>query len=129
MDASIVVVIAAVPERADNLQLLLDDLSDQTTRIDAVQLVLNGWSDEAAEQMQMLHQRRGRMFPLHIDTSTVRRAAGYRWSIVKTLSPDTTFLAALDDDLRVHPDYLRRTVTAFESPTVGLVSWTGNALD
>lgn len=129
MDAPVIVVIAAVPERADNLQLLLDDLSDQTYPIASVRLILNGWSDTEAEQMQSLHQRRGRMFSLHIDASPVRRPAGYRWSVAAALSAPNGFVAVLDDDLRVHPDYLKRTVQAFDAPDVGMVSWTGNALE
>lgn len=129
MDAPVVVVIAAVPERAENLQFLLDDLSDQTHRITSVQVVLNGWSDTEAEHVQMLHQRRGRMFPLDIDTSPVRRSAGHRWSVIAARHLTQGFVAMLDDDLRVHPDYLKRTIQAFDAPDVGMVSWTGHALE
>lgn len=127
MATTVDVVITSVPERAENLECLLDDLSDQTTRIEHVHLLLNGWSDADAEQINMHHERRGRNFDLHIDASSIRRPAGYRWRIIESLT--STFVAVLDDDLRILPEYLKRTLTTFTEPDIGLVSWTGNAYE
>lgn len=130
MDATFFVGIASVPERAQNLDALLDDLADQTVPLTQVAVFLNGWDAEDAMSVLHTHERRGNRYPLWVDYDPTRRPAGYRWRYfaqTPACTTDTAFVSMLDDDLRVHPHYLARTYASFTSPSIGVVSWTGHA--
>lgn len=108
------VLIASVPERAENLRTLIDDLHAQTRVPDTIVCYLNGYPTLP-------------VLPGVVrDYSDMRRSAGSRWQYVESpeLSKDT-ILCVIDDDFRLERTYLETTIAAL-TPSVGMVAWTGH---
>ena len=110
------VVIASVPWRAENLNLLLGDLINQTLKPSSITVLLDGYDDEAKAKLE------ARPEVVFEDVADVGSGNWARWIYAHDSLQGV--VAMLDDDFRVLSNYLSETVNALQR-TNSVVSWHG----
>lgn len=120
MAERLILVIAAIPVRYENLHALIRDVLTQTRVVDEIVVFLNGWR---GTRIDMDYGR------VRLDVSPDPRGPGVRWRYLaqRALEPDApTTALSLDDDFRLDPTYVETTVAALEHSEAAMVAWTGH---
>lgn len=129
----IIVVIGSVPWREENLRGLCQDFCAQTMLPGMVHLVLDGYSMRAHDGLRHWLDDLSMEWPMFSTTRhETPQGPGGRWRYLAKLAtmPDERRVAVIiDDDFRVGPDYVEKTVAGFTSDDVGMVAWSGTSWD
>jgi hypothetical protein len=151
----VIVVIASIPSRRENLIGLCRDLVAQTVLPSAVMLLLDGYLP-MHEELRALETTVRELFgrvevECHTQACAAPRGPGERWRYLarhasrlvqeagtgpRALEKARRPLAVvIDDDFRVGPEYIEKTIAGFDTPDdgtgsmVGMVAWAGIAWD
>lgn len=120
------VAIASVPQRADNLVGLFEDLDRQTALPQTVTVFLNGWTPQERAQLETRLSGTPRPYVYRFDHSEAPRGQGIRWRYLSDIpSHEGDIGVVIDDDFRITHKYIKLTTDPLSRPDVGMVSWTG----
>jgi hypothetical protein len=120
VDRPIIVTIAAIESRKENLARLLSDLAQQTRPVEFV-LVTQTYGTWDVPEVPSLD--------VFVEDTVVRAGAGQRWVRAQhyySRYPDAVVFS-LDDDFRIEPTYVEFMYQVLTlSDSIGMVAWSGH---